>query len=49
VGAAVRAGAQEAVIAPADNLVVDGGFRKKPNQDFQFYTTVEFLQKYLLQ
>jgi dipeptidyl aminopeptidase/acylaminoacyl peptidase len=25
------------------------GFRKKPNQDFQFYATVEFLQKYLLQ
>jgi dipeptidyl aminopeptidase/acylaminoacyl peptidase len=24
------------------------GFRKKPNQDFQFYTTVEFLQEYLL-
>jgi dipeptidyl aminopeptidase/acylaminoacyl peptidase len=25
------------------------GFRKKPNQDFQFYATVEFLQRYLLQ
>jgi dipeptidyl aminopeptidase/acylaminoacyl peptidase len=25
------------------------GFRKKPNADFQFYSTVEFLQKYLLQ
>jgi dipeptidyl aminopeptidase/acylaminoacyl peptidase len=25
------------------------GFRKKPNLDFQFYATVEFLQKYLLQ
>ena len=25
------------------------GFRKKPNQDFQFYTTVEFLQEHLLQ
>jgi dipeptidyl aminopeptidase/acylaminoacyl peptidase len=24
------------------------GYRKKPNQDFQFYTTVEFLQNYLL-
>ena len=24
------------------------GFRKKQNQDFQFYTTVEFLEKYLL-
>jgi dipeptidyl aminopeptidase/acylaminoacyl peptidase len=24
------------------------GYRKKPNQDFQFYATVEFLQKYLL-
>ena len=24
------------------------GFRKKQNQDFQFYTTVEFLQEYLL-
>jgi len=24
------------------------GFRKKPNQDFQFYATVEFLQEYLL-
>ncbi|PYT55027.1 MAG: peptidase S9, prolyl oligopeptidase [Acidobacteria bacterium] len=25
------------------------GFRKKPNQDFQFYATVEFLQEHLLQ
>lgn len=25
------------------------GYRKKPNQDFQFYATVEFLQQYLLQ
>jgi len=25
------------------------GYQKKQNQDFQFYTTVEFLQKYLLQ
>jgi dipeptidyl aminopeptidase/acylaminoacyl peptidase len=25
------------------------GYRKKPNQDFQFYATVEFLQEYLLQ
>jgi dipeptidyl aminopeptidase/acylaminoacyl peptidase len=24
------------------------GFRKKPNQDFQFYATVEFLHEYLL-
>jgi len=24
------------------------GYRKKPNQDFQFYATVEFLQEYLL-
>jgi len=24
------------------------GFRKKQNQDFQFYTTIEFLQEYLL-
>lgn len=24
------------------------GYRKKPNQDFQFYSTIEFLQKYLL-
>jgi len=24
------------------------GFRKKQNQDFQFYTTVEFLEEYLL-
>jgi dipeptidyl aminopeptidase/acylaminoacyl peptidase len=24
------------------------GFRKKPNQDFQFYTTIEFLQEFLL-
>jgi len=24
------------------------GFRKKPNQDFQFYATVEFLKQYLL-
>ena len=24
------------------------GYRKKPNQDFQFYATVEFLQQYLL-
>jgi dipeptidyl aminopeptidase/acylaminoacyl peptidase len=24
------------------------GFRKKPNQDFQFYASVEFLQEYLL-
>jgi len=24
------------------------GFRKKPNQDFQFYATVEFLRQYLL-
>lgn len=24
------------------------GFRKKPNQDFQFYATVEFLKEYLL-
>ena len=24
------------------------GYRKKPNQDFQFYTTVEFLQEHLL-
>ena len=24
------------------------GFRKKPNQDYQFYATVEFLQEYLL-
>ena len=24
------------------------GYRKKPNQDFQFYTTVQFLQEYLL-
>ena len=24
------------------------GFRKKQNQDFQFYTTVEFLKEYLL-
>ena len=24
------------------------GFRKKPNQDFQFYATIEFLQEYLL-
>jgi len=24
------------------------GFRKKQNQDFQFYATVEFLQEYLL-
>jgi dipeptidyl aminopeptidase/acylaminoacyl peptidase len=24
------------------------GFQKKPNQDFQFYATVEFLQEYLL-
>jgi dipeptidyl aminopeptidase/acylaminoacyl peptidase len=25
------------------------GYRKKPNQDFQFYATVAFLQQYLLQ
>jgi dipeptidyl aminopeptidase/acylaminoacyl peptidase len=25
------------------------GYRKKPNQDFQFYAAVEFLQQYLLQ
>jgi dipeptidyl aminopeptidase/acylaminoacyl peptidase len=25
------------------------GYRKKPNQDFQFYATVEFLQQYLVQ
>ena len=25
------------------------GFRKKPNQDFQFYATVEFLKKFLLE
>jgi len=25
------------------------GFRKKPNQDFQFYATVAFLQKFLLE
>ena len=25
------------------------GYRKKPNQDFQFYATIEFLQQYLLQ
>ncbi len=24
------------------------GYRKKPNQDFQFYSTIEFLQEYLL-
>jgi dipeptidyl aminopeptidase/acylaminoacyl peptidase len=24
------------------------GFRKKQNQDFQFYTTIEFLQEFLL-
>jgi dipeptidyl aminopeptidase/acylaminoacyl peptidase len=24
------------------------GFRKKPNQDYQFYATVEFLQEYLM-
>jgi dipeptidyl aminopeptidase/acylaminoacyl peptidase len=24
------------------------GYRKKPNQDFQFYSTVEFLEEYLL-
>ena len=24
------------------------GYRKKPNQDFQFYATIEFLQEYLL-
>jgi dipeptidyl aminopeptidase/acylaminoacyl peptidase len=24
------------------------GFRKKPNLDFQFYATVQFLQQYLL-
>jgi dipeptidyl aminopeptidase/acylaminoacyl peptidase len=24
------------------------GYRKKPNQDYQFYATIEFLQKYLL-
>jgi dipeptidyl aminopeptidase/acylaminoacyl peptidase len=24
------------------------GFQKKPNQDYQFYTTVEFLQEFLL-
>jgi len=24
------------------------GFQKKPNQDYQFYATVEFLQEYLL-
>jgi dipeptidyl aminopeptidase/acylaminoacyl peptidase len=24
------------------------GYRKKPNQDFQFYATVKFLQEYLL-
>jgi hypothetical protein len=24
------------------------GFRKKANQDFQFYATVEFLQEYSL-
>jgi dipeptidyl aminopeptidase/acylaminoacyl peptidase len=24
------------------------GYRKKPNQDYQFYSTVEFLQEYLL-
>ncbi len=24
------------------------GFRKKTNQDFQFYATVEFLKEYLL-
>jgi len=24
------------------------GYRKKPNQDFQFYAAVEFLQEYLL-
>jgi dipeptidyl aminopeptidase/acylaminoacyl peptidase len=24
------------------------GFRKKPNQDFQFYATIQFLQEYLL-
>ena len=24
------------------------GYRKKPNQDFQFYATIEFLQQYLL-
>jgi dipeptidyl aminopeptidase/acylaminoacyl peptidase len=24
------------------------GFRKKPNQDFQFYTTIEFLEEFLL-
>jgi dipeptidyl aminopeptidase/acylaminoacyl peptidase len=24
------------------------GFQKKPNQDYQFYATVEFLQQYLL-
>jgi dipeptidyl aminopeptidase/acylaminoacyl peptidase len=25
------------------------GFRKKPNQDFQFYATVEFLKKFLME
>ena len=25
------------------------GYRKKPNLDYQFYATVEFLQQYLLQ
>jgi dipeptidyl aminopeptidase/acylaminoacyl peptidase len=25
------------------------GYRKKSNQDFQFYATVEFLRQYLLQ
>jgi dipeptidyl aminopeptidase/acylaminoacyl peptidase len=24
------------------------GFQKKPNQDYQFYATIEFLQEYLL-
>jgi dipeptidyl aminopeptidase/acylaminoacyl peptidase len=24
------------------------GYRKKPNQDFQFYATIQFLQEYLL-
>jgi dipeptidyl aminopeptidase/acylaminoacyl peptidase len=24
------------------------GFRKKPNSDFQFYSTILFVQKYLL-
>jgi len=24
------------------------GFRKKPNQDFQFYATILFTQRYLL-